>query len=34
MPEKYTAKITPQAQEQLREIISYITTLCKLPALP
>jgi plasmid stabilization system protein ParE len=24
MPEKYTVKITPQAQEQLREIISYI----------
>lgn len=24
MPEKYTVKITLQAQEQLREIISYI----------
>ena len=25
MPEKYTVKITAQAQEQLREIISYIS---------
>lgn len=24
MPEKYTVKITQQAQEQIREIISYI----------
>ena len=24
MPEKYTVKITSQAQEQLREIVSYI----------
>ena len=24
MPEKYTVKITQQAQEQIREIVSYI----------
>lgn len=24
MPEKYTVKITPQAQERFREIVSYI----------
>ena len=31
MPEKYTVKITPQAQEQLREIIGYINYALQAP---
>ena len=31
MPEKYTVKITAQAQEQLREIISYISYTLQAP---
>ena len=31
MPEKYTVKITPQAQAQLREIISYISYTLQAP---